>query len=310
MKTKTKATVVLHKQLLNGIYDLRLATGLAADAHAGQFIGIYTKDRSKLLPRPISICEVDGNRLRLVYRVTGPGTGTDEISRLKPGDEVEILGILGNGYDVSMIASAYKHPVLMGGGIGIPPMLELARELSGVYEDAKRTGARKSDDSVQNPESVAVNSGISNVSAILGYRDGNLFLADDFVDVADVYIATEDGSVGTKGNVLDVMKGSARRWYGKNPMETARTDMSYPQVSPECDVILACGPMPMLRAIAAYAKENGIKAYISLEERMACGIGACLGCIAKTKEPDPHTHVKNARICTDGPVFDADLLDI
>ena len=78
----------------------------------------------------------------------------------------------------------------------------------------------------------------------------------------------------------------------------------------EADVIFACGPMPMLRAIKAYAAEKGIKAYLSLEERMACGVGACLGCICKTTKEDHHSHVNNARICTDGPVFDAELLDM
>ena len=103
-----------------------------------------------------------------------------------------------------------------------------------------------------------------------------------------MYIATEDGSVGTKGNVIDAMKAEKI----------------------ECDVIFACGPMPMLRAIKAYASEVGAKAYLSLEERMACGVGACLGCITKTKEIDDHSRVHNARICTDGPVFDADDLEM
>ena len=271
MKRKTKAKVILQKKLQEGIYDLRLGTDLARDAHAGQYIGIYTSDRSKLLPRPISICEYDRDEgmLRLVYRVTGPGTGTEEISHLTPGDEVYIIGILGNGYDTRMIADNFSHPVIMGGGIGIPPMLGLAKELDEAYQ------------------------GRAQITSILGYRDSDLFLDKFFRDVSKVYIATEDGSVGTKGNVLDVMRDSASA-QGEGRIE--------------CDVILACGPMPMLRAIAAYAREKGIKAYVSLEERMACGIGACLGCITRTHDIDSHTHVHNARICTDGPVFDADDL--
>ena len=78
----------------------------------------------------------------------------------------------------------------------------------------------------------------------------------------------------------------------------------------QADVIFACGPMPMLRAIKGYAEEKGVEAYISLEERMACGVGACLGCVCKTKEVDHHSHVNNARICTDGPVFEAREVEI
>lgn len=262
MKKKTLAKVISQKSISTGIYDLWLETELASEAHAGQFIGVYTTDASKILPRPISICQVakkdngdEINGLRLVYRITSETSGTANISKLQAGDEVYIIGILGNGYDLTKVG---EHPVLMGGGIGIPPMLELAREI--------------------NPNPVV----------IAGYRNNDLFLKEDLEKAATVYVATEDGSVGTKGNVLDVMKSQ---------------DI-------ECDVIMACGPMPMLRAIAAYAKENGIKAYISLEERMACGVGACLGCVAKTKEVDHHSHVNNTRICTDGPVFDAEILDI
>lgn len=101
-------------------------------------------------------------------------------------------------------------------------------------------------------------------------------------------MATEDGSVGTKGNVMDAVAANGL----------------------EADIIYACGPMPMLRAIRQYAIEHDIPAYISLEERMACGVGACLGCVCKTTHKDAHSHVNNARICTDGPVFEAREVEI
>ena len=151
----------------------------------------------------------------------------------------------------------------MGGGIGIPPMLQLAKEL-------RKEGKAKE------------------ITMVAGYRNHQLFLKADMEKYASVYVATEDGSEGTKGNVLDAM--------AVNHLEA--------------DVIMACGPMPMLRAIKRYAGEKGIKAYISLEERMACGVGACLGCVCKTKEKDWHSHVNNTRICTEGPVFDAQDVDI
>ena len=106
-------------------------------------------------------------------------------------------------------------------------------------------------------------------------------LKEEFEKNGKLYIATEDGSVGTKGNVMDAIREQAL----------------------DAEVIFACGPMPMLRAIKAYAEENGILCYISLEERMACGIGACLGCVCKTKEVDAHSNVHNKRVCKDGPVF-------
>ena len=117
---------------------------------------------------------------------------------------------------------------------------------------------------------------------ILGYRDV-LFLNKEFESYGDVYVATEDGSVGTKGNVLDAIKENGL----------------------EADVIFACGPTPMLRAIKEYAITNNIECYVSLEEKMACGIGACLACVCKSKEVDHHTNVNNKRICKDGPVFNS-----
>ena len=94
-------------------------------------------------------------------------------------------------------------------------------------------------------------------------------------------IATEDGSAGTKGNVLDVVRENGLK----------------------ADVIYACGPAPMLRALKAYALEEGIECWLSMEEKMACGIGACLSCVCRSTEKDEHSQVNNKRICTEGPVF-------
>ena len=256
MKEKCTAVVISQVQLAPGIYDMWLETKLAGSAVPGQFIGVYTKDKSRLLPRPISICEVreDKKALRIVYRVAG--AGTEEIAGYKAGDAVEVLGTLGNGFPLEEAEG--KKVILMGGGIGVPPILELA----------KRMNAEK--------------------QIIMGYRDSQTFLREDFEKYGKVYIATEDGSVGTRGNVMHAIAENAL----------------------EADVIFACGPMPMLRAIKTYAAEHGIKAYISLEEHMACGVGACLGCVVKTKEKDHHSHVNNARICTDGPVFEAGEVEI
>ena len=256
MKEKQIAKVISQKEIAKNIFDMWIETSLADMAKPGQFIGVYPKDKSTLLPRPISICEVDKVKkaLRIVYRIAGAGTG--EFSTYQAGDKVAILGTLGNGFPIEEAAG--KKVFLIGGGIGVPPILEMAKQM-----DADK-------------------------QILLGYRDNDLFLKQDFESYGTVYVATEDGSVGTKGNVMDAIAANGL----------------------QADMIYACGPMPMLRAIKAYAEKEGIKAYISLEEHMACGVGACLGCVVKTKEVDHHSHVNNARICTDGPVFDAQEVDI
>ena len=250
-KRKENAVVISQEMLADGIFSMWLRTEAANTAVPGQFISMYTNDGTKLLPRPISICEIDKaeGALRVVYRVTGENTGTKQFSEAKAGDTIPVIGPLGNGFPLDKAEG--KKAFLMGGGIGVPPILELAKQLN------------------------------CEKQIVMGYRDANTFLSKQFEENGKVYISTEDGSVGTKGNVMDAIR------------ENGLT----------ADIIYACGPTPMLRAIKNFAEENGIECYISLEERMACGIGACLACVCKSKEKDHHSNVHNKRICKDGPVF-------
>ena len=248
-KKQVMAEIIRHTSLSDGIFDMTLkAEEIAKEAKAGQFISVYLNNKRKILPRPITICGIDkeAGTLRIVYRTVGDGT--KELSDYKEGEMVKILGPLGNGF-----TQKDKKAILIGGGIGIPPMLELMKQL-----DCDKT-------------------------AVLGYRDNDMFLKDEFEAVGDVVISTEDGSFGTKGNVIDAIK----------------------EQGVEGSIIYACGPTPMLRGIKAYAEEMGIEAQISMEERMACGVGACLACVYKSKDVDSHSHVHNKRVCKDGPVFDA-----
>lgn len=253
-KYMTKARVSSQEMLSDGIYSLCLKTWQIADAAVpGQFVNLYSRQQARLLPRPISLCEIrrEDSVIRLVYRVAGKGT--EEFSQLSAGDEIELMGPLGNGFlEASGPAAPGAKVLLIGGGIGIPPMLALSRAI-----DADK-------------------------SIVLGYRS-DLFLTEDFRGEGKLYLSTEDGSHGTKGTVIDAI-----REHGI-----------------VADVIYACGPTPMLRAVKELAGQMGIPAWLSLEERMACGVGACLGCVVCTCEKDEHTGVNNTRVCADGPVFAA-----
>ncbi len=251
-KFKEQAVIIRQEEISSGIYSMWLKTDkIAGQAKPGQFLSVYCHEGSRLLPRPISLCEIDqeDQAVRIVYRVAGKGT--EELSEMRTGGSLEVVGPLGNGFPLKE-----KKAFLIGGGIGIPPMLQLAKELQ------------------------------CEKQIILGYRD-SLFLQKEFKRQGKLYVATEDGSFGVEGNVLDAIRENGL----------------------DAEIIYACGPAPMLRAVKAYAREKKIECWVSLEERMACGIGACLGCVCQSREKDSHTNVNNKRICKEGPVFRAEEVE-
>ncbi|MBE5943445.1 MAG: dihydroorotate dehydrogenase electron transfer subunit [Lachnospiraceae bacterium] len=252
-KIKMTANIVRQENIATDIYSMIIkAEPIAMEAKPGQFINVYSADGSKLLPRPISICEIDreNGTIRIVYRIAG--AGTKEFSKLTSDHTIDVMGPLGNGFTLEG-----KKAILIGGGIGIPPMLQLAKELS------------------------------CEKSIVLGYRDEE-FLSEEFKPYGEVYMSSDSGTIGVKGTVMDAIKE-----YGI-----------------EGDVIFACGPTPMLRAIADYALAHDIVAQISMEEKMACGVGACLACVCQSKDVDDHSKVHNKRICKDGPVFYAGEVEL
>lgn len=221
---------------------------MAEKAKAGQFVHILCGE--KTLRRPISICDIDreNGTLTIVFEVRGEGTAW--LAERKVGDELDILGPLGNGFALNKD----KKAIFIGGGIGTPPML----------------GALKAYG--------------KNATAILGFRGKeNAILISEFEKNADeVFVTTNDGTLGRRGFVTDVLR------------EKLSADKNA--------VVYACGPMPMLKGIAAMCEEFDTECFVSLEERMGCGIGACLVCACKTKEKDGEHH---RHVCKNGPVFNA-----
>lgn len=223
---------------------------VAAVAAPGQFVHIRANGYT--LRRPISICGIDKNKgtLRIVFEIRGEGTA--EIAKLNAGDLIDMLAPLGHGFTVD---ESFGKVVLIGGGIGTPPMLPLAK----IYGE----------------KAVAISGFRSSAAAIL---------QDDFKAAgAETVLCTDDGSAGIHGFVTQPFTELAEQGG--------------------IDTVYACGPMPMLKGIAAICKDKGIYCEISLEERMACGIGACLGCACRTVRNDEEYF---AHVCKDGPVFKAE----
>lgn len=235
--TESVFTVISNEKIAKNTYKMILS-GNTEGGRPGQFVNI--KIDGFFLRRPISVCDIEENTLTLIYKTVG--AGTDKLSKTEKGEKLDILAFLGNGYDLSKSGEA---PLLIGGGVGVPPLFLLAKKL--VKEGKTPT-------------------------AILGFNSADeIFLKDEFEAIGvKTFIATADGSVGTRGFVTDVMKNADIYTY-----------------------FYTCGPEPMLRAVYNESKTDG---EFSFEERMGCGFGACVGCTCKTK-------YGNKRICRDGPVL-------
>ncbi len=210
----------------------------------GQFINIAVPGFT--LRRPISVCDIDGDTLTIVYDIVGHGT--ESLSEMAPGTVLDILPALGNGFDMSRCG---ERPVLLGGGVGCPPIYSLAKNM--IEADILPT-------------------------VVLGFNsDDRMIMIEQFENLdIPFYVATVDGSYGSKGYVTDVIREEAL-----NP-----------------DYFYACGPLPMLRALCS---QLDIPGQLSLEARMACGFGACMCCSLETKKGPK-------RICKEGPVFDKEDL--
>ncbi|MEH7234835.1 dihydroorotate dehydrogenase electron transfer subunit [Bacillus sp. JJ1562] len=252
MIKKEQMKVVSHIQIAKDIFELTLAGSLVQEMGGpGQFVHVKVSDGiDPLLRRPISIANInlEKQECTLIYRKEGLGTRV--LSEKNIDQTVDVLGPLGNGFPVDEITKG-ETALLVGGGIGVPPLYELSKQLVG--------------------------KGV-NVIHVLGFQSKSaVFYEDKFSELGKTYIATVDGSVGTKGFVTDVITN-----YGII-----------------FDTLYSCGPTPMLKALEnAYPDRN---AYISLEERMGCGIGACFACVCHLQnDPDGSSYKK---VCSDGPVF-------
>ena len=247
--TQGKYLILDKKTIAREIYSFTIYCPEVAEiANAGQFVHIRTGNFT--LRRPVSICGIDSEKgtLRIVFEVRGEGTA--EISRLNQGDVIDMLAPLGHGFTIN---PEFKKVILIGGGIGTPPMLPLA-EIYG-----------------------------TNATVITGFRSADaVILQEDFKKTgAETILCTDDGTTGIHGFVTT----------------------PFSEIITSAEAVYACGPMPMLRNIAGICKENNIFCEISLEERMACGIGACLGCACRTIRNDEEYF---AHVCKDGPVFNAE----
>lgn len=232
-------TVLRNEPLTAAVWRMVLRGDTQWITRPGQFVNIELTGR--YLRRPISVCDWDEESITLIYKVVGGGTA--QMSRMRTGGELDLLTGLGNGFDPTVAA---ERPLLAGGGVGVPPLYRLAKELLA-------SGRR--------------------VSVALGFnRADEIFYADEFRSLgAAVYVATADGSVGTRGFVTDAIRENG---------------VDY-------DYFYACGPLPMLKALAQAAPVSG---ELSFEERMGCGFGACMGCSCRTL-------TGSKRICKEGPVL-------
>lgn len=245
-----RMTVVRQAKIAHNIFELVLQGELVQDMSPGQFVHVKVSDTLEpLLRRPISIADVnmEDSQFTMIYRAEGRGTNV--LSFAVAGQKIDVLGPLGHGFPVEA-APAGSTALLVGGGIGVPPLHELSKQLN----------AR----------------GVRTIH-VLGFQSENVaFYEEQFNKLGDTYYVTVDGTKGTKGFVTTLLD----------------------DLKPAFDVFYCCGPLPMLKAMEnAYPEKEG---YLSFEERMGCGIGACFACVCQTTERVEKDYVK---VCSDGPVF-------
>jgi len=257
---QAKAKVIKNIEVAPRYYKIALSCSpIAKDANAGQFVAIKITDSYEaFLRRPFSIHKLSGPGIEILYEIVG--RGTEILSQKKAGEYLDVIGPLGNGFDLGVNTND-RTPILVAGGIGVAPLLFLAEKL------------RES----QKPKAKS-----KNVVLIGAKTRSDVLCEKEFRKLGcNVKIATDDGSKGFKGYVSELLK---------KELSTINYQLS---------TIYSCGPRPMLKETAAISKKYNIPAQVSLEEHMACGIGACLGCAVNTKQG-------YKRVCQDGPVFDAD----
>ncbi len=244
--------LIRKKALAENIYSFTIDCPDAARlAQCGQFVHIRVDGFT--LRRPVSISEIDRRNGTITIVFVIKGHGTEALARLNEGDDVDMIAPLGKGFSVSSVPENGRV-IVVGGGIGVPPLLQTAKQCS-------------------------------NVTAVLGFRSyGNIILEDKFRQAcSSVMICTDDGSVGEKAVVTVPLK-----------RELEKGDVS---------AVFSCGPLRMLAAVAELTKEYGVFCEVSLEERMGCGVGACVGCVCRVNRSGEE---KLLRVCKDGPVFNAE----
>lgn len=248
--------VTSQKELAKNIFEMKLQGKLVDEISApGQFVHIrVTSGFDHLLRRPISIASIDRDRQEMTIIYRAEGDGTQRLSMKEAGQTVDVLGPLGNGFPVEETVKG-ETAYLIGGGIGVPPLYELSKQLT-----AK---------------------GVRCVH-ILGFQSADLvFYEDQFSELGDTHLVTVDGTHGARGFVTNVLSS----------------------LDDQFATFYSCGPMPMLEAVQKMYEHK--KGFLSFEQRMGCGIGACFACVCKTTEQAATDYIK---VCSDGPVFPAGVV--
>ena len=249
-------TIVSQKQLAPRIFQLVLSGELVNEMEKpGQFLHIKVPREDLLLRRPISINEIDkkAKTCTIIYRVEGDGTRY--FSELTTGHKLDVMGPLGNGFPIESMQPG-QVAYVVGGGIGIPPMYELSKQLN-------QKGVK--------------------VVHFLGYASKEVaYFQEEFIALGDTRFATDDGSLGVHGNVGNLL------------IDTIGTEKP--------NAIYACGANGMLKTVAQLFNDNP-NVFLSLEQRMACGMGACYACVCHVADDD--TGTKSLKVCDEGPIFRA-----